>query len=260
LQAAQIYSKLIIRKLLGKLKNLSPGEETQREKYNSFFNELQLQLDKTFSGLVSTKKELEDLFNFQYSIERLINIKCTEYYNGKHPKHHLWTGHYQFIIDNVNEGDKVFDVGTGASLSYTQELAKKCSKIDCCDIRDELVKKAEEQNAFKNVHYRVLDITKELPQEKYDVVIMSHILEHLENPEDVLKRAKSISLKIIVRLPRYDDHWMYLVKKDLGLFYYKDGDHKKEYTLKEAIELVESSGWKIQTALNDIDIKILAVL
>jgi len=88
---------------------------------------------------------------------------------------------------------------------------------------------------------------------------MSHVLEHLKEPEKVLHKIKSITDKIIIRLPRYDDHWMYLVKKDLGLFYFKDADHKREYTLKESTDLIEASGWKIQTALNDIDIKIVGV-
>jgi len=207
----------------------------------------------------NTKQELTYLFDLQAIIDKLINIKSLEYYKGKHPKHHLWKGHYKFIIDNIKKGDKVLDVGTGASLSYTQEVAEKCSKIDCCDINEKLITKSIEENKYKNVKYFVLDITKELPKEKYDIVIMSHVLEHLNEPEKVLHKIKSITDKIIIRLPRYDDHWMYLVKKDLGLFYFKDADHKREYTLKESTDLIEASGWKIQTALNDIDIKIVGV-
>ncbi|MFX1375559.1 MAG: hypothetical protein ACFFA0_07090 [Promethearchaeota archaeon] len=52
---------------------------------------------------------------------------------------------------------------------------------------------------------------------------------------------------------------MYLVKKDLGMFYFKDRDHKQEYTIGTARELIQHSGWKIITSLNDIDIKIIAV-
>jgi hypothetical protein len=50
----------MIRKLLIKFKGFSPGEgaRTQRDQYNIFLNEFKLQIDKKFSGPVSTKKEL----------------------------------------------------------------------------------------------------------------------------------------------------------------------------------------------------------
>lgn len=51
-----------------------------------------------------------------------------------------------------------------------------------------------------------------------------------------------------------------MVKKDLGLYYYKDRDHKQEFTLESAIELIESTGWNIIVALNDVDIKIVATI
>jgi len=75
-----------------------------------------------------------------------------------------------------------------------------------------------------------------------------------------LEKLKSITKKIIVQLPRYDKHWWYLVKKDLGLFYFKDEDHKQEFTIETAKNLIQESGWKVLVAYNDVDIKIIAVL
>ena len=53
---------------------------------------------------------------------------------------------------------------------------------------------------------------------------------------------------------------MYLVKKDLGMFYFKDKDHKQEFTLDSAIKLIQGSGWNVVKAFNDIDIKIVATI
>ncbi|MFZ5365199.1 MAG: class I SAM-dependent methyltransferase [Patescibacteria group bacterium] len=207
-----------------------------------------------------SKYQLKLLFRAQSFIDSRISDACVDYYKGRHPKHFLWTIHYQFVIDNVDTGDRVLDVGTGASLSYTQELAAKAESIDCCDINPELIEKSRRGNKFANVNYIVLDVTQQLPPDSYDVVILSHVLEHLHEPEKVLENLKNITRKLIIRLPRYDDHWMYLVKKDLGMFYYKDHDHKNEYTLRTAVDLVEKSGWRVQTALNDVDVKIVATL
>ena len=73
-----------------------------------------------------------------------------------------------------------------------------------------------------------------------------------------MEKLKKVTKKLIIRLPRYDDHWMYLVKKDLNLFYFKDRAHKREYTLEEATELIKKASWTVYTAENDIDIKIIA--
>lgn len=191
---------------------------------------------------------------FEYYISRLV----VKYYDGKHPKHHLWHSHYKFIIENINPGDKVLDVGCGKSLSYSQQLSTKIDFLDAIDINGEKIQFSIKENKFENIHFSVFDITKDLPSKKYDVIILSHILEHLDRPKEILKKIKAITKKIIVRLPRYDNNWMNLVKKDLGMYYYKSRDHKQEFTLESAIKLIESADWSIRKAFNDIDIKIIA--
>lgn len=209
---------------------------------------------------IKLRKSIIRAFKLKELFENYIGALVVSYYEGKHPKHHLWPSHYRFIIDNINQDDKVLDVGCGKSLSYNQQLADKVDFMDSVDINETKINYCLKDNQFDNLHFYVLDITKELPAKKYDVVILSHILEHLFNPQDVLNKIKKVTKKIIVRLPRYDNHWMNMVKKDLGLYYYKDRDHKQEFTLESAIELIESTGWNIITALNDVDIKIVATI
>lgn len=219
-------------------------------------------LDYHVKSGAHSKKDLREklgfLFDFRDHIDSLINKLSVEYYGGKHPKHHLWTNHYKFILDSVLDGETVLDVGCGTSSSYLIELARRGNKIDACDKDAEKIEWNLRNAKIENVTYIVLDITKELPGKKYEVVIFSHILEHLDNPESLLRKVKKVTDKIVVRLPRYDDHWMYLVKKDLGFFYYKDRDHKREYTLEEAVDLVEDAGWRVESAQNDVDVKIVA--
>ncbi len=209
---------------------------------------------------IHLKKGIVRAFKLQSEIERYINRLVVSYYDGKHPKHFLWKNHYQFIIENINPHDKIIDIGCGSSLSYNQQLADKIDFLDAIDIDQKIIDKCLKLNQYDNIHYNVLDITKKFPLKHYDVAILSHILEHLDNPEDLLRRIRKITSKIIVRLPRYDDHWWYLVKKDLGLFYYKSRDHRREYTIKSAIKLIESTDWNITKSLNDVDIKIVAII
>jgi hypothetical protein len=209
-----------------------------------------------------TKEQLKSKFAFCFNCKDIIDTTISQlavnYYDGKHPKHFLWKDHYKFILENIGENDTILDVGCGMSHSYINDLAKNGNAIDACDMDADKIEWNKKKNKFDNVNFFVMDITKELPNHTYDVVILSHVLEHIEKPVEVLKRLKDITKKLIIRLPRYDDHWMYLLKKDLGFFYFKDRDHKREYTLKEAIELVYNADWTINIAQNDIDIKIIA--
>lgn len=208
---------------------------------------------------IKLRKNIIKAFNLKEILESFINKLVVIYYDGKHPKHYLWARHFQFIIDNINLGDKVLDIGCGESLSYSQQLASKVDFLDAIDNNKAVIQNCIKKNRFNNIFYSVLDITKKEITKHYDVVILSHILEHLYNPEELLKKIKNNTKKIIVRLPRFDNHWMTLVKKDLGIFYFKDPDHKTEYTLETAINLIENSGWNILKAINDIDVKIVAI-
>jgi len=211
-------------------------------------------------GKRKPRKSIIRAFKFKELFERYINKLVVLYYDGKHPKHHLWPQHTKFIDENINPNDRVLDIGCGKSMTYNQRIAPIVKYFDAFDINEKKIRYCEKENKFSNVHFSVMDVTKEFPSKKYDVVILSHVLEHLYNPNDVLEKLKSITKKIIVQLPRYDNHWWYLVKKDLDLFYFKDEDHKQEFTIETAKNLIQESGWKVLVAYNDVDIKIIAVL
>lgn len=98
------------------------------------------------------------------------------------------------------------DIGCGASLSYNLELAKNQIVVDAVDINPALIQKCKTEKRLENINFRLLDITKELPDQQYDTVILSHILEHLSDPAELLRKLHKITQKIILRLPRYDDH------------------------------------------------------
>ncbi|MFX1375560.1 MAG: class I SAM-dependent methyltransferase [Promethearchaeota archaeon] len=149
---------------------------------------------------------LKRAFFFKELCEGFISELAVKYYDGKHPKHFLWVDHYKFITNNINPGEKVMDIGCGASLSYNLELAKNQIVVDAVDINPALIQKCKTEKRLENINFRLLDITKELPDQQYDTVILSHILEHLSDPAELLRKLHKITQKIILRLPRYDDH------------------------------------------------------
>jgi SAM-dependent methyltransferase len=207
---------------------------------------------------MASKPILIATLDCESAVDRAVNQLANHYYRGRHPKHYLWTSHNDFIVENIEPGEMVIDIGCGAS-QYTVRLAEKGVKVLGVDINPERIKSIESVNRHPNLKYAAIDITKELPEEKFDTAICSHLLEHLDDPVAFLKRLKSVASKLIIKVPRVDSGWKKLMKKDLGMFWLDDSSHHKEYTLKLLLDELEQSGWKPVKQETGIDLRALAV-
>ena len=101
------------------------------------------------------RKGIKRAFFFKELVENYINKLVLFYYDGKHPKHHLWVDYYKFVVENIKPNDTVLDVGCGGSMSYNQELANKVNFIDAIDINNILIQQCITKNQFENIHFFV---------------------------------------------------------------------------------------------------------
>lgn len=77
----------------------------------------------------------------------------------------------------------ILDFGCGTGLTLTRPLGRTGDAILGVDTHAASVASAERQNPFKNVRYRLADISDLLSAgEHFDVIICSEVLEHLEDP------------------------------------------------------------------------------
>ncbi len=197
---------------------------------------------------------LEALFAARTMIDRYINLACVQHYEGRHPKHYLWQEHNRYLYDAISNGDRVLDIGCGAS-QYPMWLAEKAESVTCVDILPERVSLARKNNVKPNVFYEVMDVTTELPEGKFDVAVLSHVLEHLDDPVGFLKVLAAKVPKIVVKVPSVDTDWMKLVKKDIGLFWMDDHDHRREYTTTSLRSHLEEGGWHIDDLVRGYDLR-----
>ena len=103
----------------------------------------------------------------------------------------------QFVIDNVNDGNSVLDIGCGIK-TYSNIIKNKTSKVITID-------------AWGNVSPDiVMDISKtKLPFNKneFDVGLMIDLIEHLDKNDGLfaLDEAKRVCKKIILLTPLWWD-------------------------------------------------------
>ena len=159
--------------------------------------------------------------------------------DGLHPKHRLMNYH-KFFVDNVSKSDSVLDIGCGNG-ALTYDVARKAKKVVAIDLNEENIEIAREKYSAPNIRYLRNDITKELPDKKFDLIVLSNVLEHIENRVEFLRRIEDLAPKILIRVPIINRDWITLYKKELGMEWRLDPTHYTEYTLESFKEELQKA-------------------
>ncbi|MBU1077449.1 MAG: class I SAM-dependent methyltransferase [Spirochaetes bacterium] len=176
-------------------------------------------------------------------VYQYIGIFACKLENGKHPKHRL-TDYHGFFVNNINKKDTVLDIGCGNGL-LAYDMAGKARMVIGIDNNRKSIRQAKEQNQKKNIHYLVGDATSYNFKEKYEIVVLSNVLEHLDRRVDFLKKIKGLANKFLIRVPMIDRDWVTLYKKELGISYMLDVTHRIEYTFESFSSEIKKAGYKI---------------
>jgi SAM-dependent methyltransferase len=108
---------------------------------------------------------------------------------------------------------------------------------------------------------RLADLNSGIPTEvggPFDLVVFSHVLEHLVHPDIALRDARRLLSPhghIIVALPNVL-YWRLRIKFLLGEFKYEptgimDETHVRFYTMRSGMDLLSSNGFEIVSTLGD---------
>ena len=183
------------------------------------------------------KKGLKSLFLIKDKLDWVINERALKYGSGIHPKHSL-IGYHEFFSSKINDGSKILDVGCGigiVALNIANKLSQ--SSIIGIDINKQNIEMANQllsQTNLDNVQFVHGDINDQIDINT-DYVILSNVLEHIENRTEFLKNIQKItkSDKFLIRVPNFSRDWQMAMRKELGIYYFSDNDHKIEHSINE---------------------------
>ncbi len=176
--------------------------------------------------------------SFTYALAGLFAVKASR--DGLHPKHRIMNYH-KFFVDNIDENDTVLDIGCGNG-ALTYDVANKAKRLVGIDFNSENISIAKKRYSRENVKYICGNALTDLPKEKFDAIILSNVLEHIENRIDFLKVLKEIAPRFLIRVPMLNRSWIDLYKKELGLEYRLDKSHFIEYTFEGFKEELGKAG------------------
>jgi SAM-dependent methyltransferase len=178
---------------------------------------------------------LRRLFLLQDKLEWIVNERATAYGGGIHPKHRLMRYH-DFFVDRIAAGSRVLDIGCGyGAVARSIATRVESSTVVGVELDPGRLRQARSGAVPANLSFIEADARRNLPLGPWDVVVLSNILEHIEDRvgflRDIVAQAKP--KKILIRVPLFERDWKLPLRRELGVGYFSDAEHFIEHRLEE---------------------------
>jgi len=183
-----------------------------------------------------------DLLKISEDLRWYVNKAAIRYGGGVHPKHRLTRYHEYFTLQLI-EGERVLDVGCGYG-ALADSMSRAGAIVIGVDINEKSINQAKERYTNSNLTFLLGDICEIALPHDVQTVVMSNVLEHIENRNDLLRRLKQkISpSRFLIRVPMSNRDWAVPFRKELDLPHFNDPTHFTEYTLQSFYQEMDMVG------------------
>ena len=186
---------------------------------------------------------MRELLQIDTDVTGLINETAITYGGGVHAKHRLMRYH-DFFVDRIRPGERVLDLGPGNGAVAHSVATRSSAVVVGLDLNEDNVASAQRMFPHSSLTFVVGEAPEDIPAERFDVVIMSNVLEHLEHRVQFLRlvQERVSPSRWLLRVPMFDREWRVAMRKELGLYYFGDPTHATEYTQASfEVEMQEAS-------------------
>lgn len=145
-----------------------------------------------------------------------------------------------------SEDSKVVELGTGSGV-LAKQLARKCKLVHGCELDPASVKEANLQKLLNISNLTAEVFLKGADEKKYDVAVLSHVLEHFTKPMEILSQVHRVlndSGKILIVVPNRDSAPK-LLKRYWG--YWQVPIHISHFNLRSLESLLQQSGFSVES-------------
>lgn len=168
-------------------------------------------------------------------------------YHDVETNHWWFKSRRKYLIDllkNIPKDSKILDIGcsSGVLLKDLENLGFDPDNLFGIDISEKAILNSK-KNGLKNTF--VMDAQNILLQEKFDAIIASDCLEHLENDEKALSNWNTLlkkNGKMYVFVPAFMSLWSYHDEVNMHFRRYTKNDLKSKMK-NENLEIIKSSYW-----------------
>jgi ubiquinone/menaquinone biosynthesis C-methylase UbiE len=152
------------------------------------------------------------------------------------------------LMDWVPPGGTVLDVGCGGGR-WCRATARVAEKVTGIDRNEAVISAARESSPQSNLSYIVGDVSSalagQMAGEFFDVVLLVHVLEHIDEAGALLTALRGVAKRLVVEVPDFEGDRLNLLRYNLETRYYSDADHVREYTTEILLCQLKRNGWKV---------------
>lgn len=212
------------------------GVKLTRQKPKNALNSLIYRLSKL--PFMSDKAKLKLFLNLEWLFDRLSHEFAYKNYTPANHPARIYS--YKYMLSHIKTSDNVLDLGCNlGDISF--RIAEKAKRVVGIDYAPKAIETAKQRYQRENLEFHCAEAYDYLQKNnnQFDVLILSHILEHLDNPKDFLLKFKDFFNYIYIEVPDFDRYYLNLYRKDLNLpIIYSDDDHISEFDREEIKQLL----------------------
>lgn len=176
----------------------------------------------------------------------LIDQVAIRYDHGVHAKHRL-TKYHDFFVERVHPDERVMDIGCGYGAVAHSVASRAGAVVVGVDLEPGTIAKARALFDHPSLSFTEGTAPRDLPPGRFDVVIASNVLEHVDDRLAFLAEVQQRSMpsRWLIRVPMSDRDWRVPLRKELGLVSFSDPTHFTEYTRDSFEREMDAAGFVI---------------
>lgn len=212
-----------------------------RKKNRHFLLSFFYKLDKFFP--LSNKRKFKLYLDLEWIFERLAHEKSFQEFKN----HPIRSKAFFFLKSKLHPNFNVLDLGCNTGdLTYLISIQTKM--VVGIDFNRELIMKAQQNFARENLQFLHGEAMTYLGEntQRFDVLVLSHILEHLDTPILFLQDFKKFFTFIYIEVPDFERTPLNSYRQELNAsLIYSDSDHIWEFDRVGIITIMNEAGLEI---------------
>tara|TARA_B110000008_G_C16678949_1_gene447906 strand:- start:22 stop:690 length:669 start_codon:yes stop_codon:yes gene_type:complete len=194
---------------------------------------------------LSDRKKFILFLNLEWFFDRVAHeYSFKNYAPNEHP---VRIHTKQHLLNWIQPEHRVLDLGC-ASGEMAFWASEKADQVVGIDYDSDHILFAKKHYKRPNLAFHCVEAHDYLinTHEKFDVLILENVLEHIDNPEEFVQKFSKFFDFIYIELPDFDKNYLNHYRKDFNLpLIYTDADHIYEFNRFDLKEILEQSNLTI---------------
>jgi SAM-dependent methyltransferase len=175
-----------------------------------------------------------------------VDVLAVDLDDGVHAKHRIMRYH-DFFVERIRAGERVLDVGCGRGELAYDLVTRGGVEVTGIDLNAASLAAARKRFGTDRLEFVQADALAWDRPEHFDVVVLSNVLEHIDDRVGLLRRLRERALpdRFLIRVPMLERDWLVGLRRDLGLPYYGDATHRTEYSPEQLEGELRAAGLEL---------------